>query len=111
MMPGLHQRGELSQLKERWETVPKNWELADELHYYKNRLFIPSNKELVRRLQKDVATQGSLDTSDRQKRSKKTRETSTGINSGNGSTTVSGLATNVNITNLHHTRSMDYSTQ
>jgi len=37
----------LSQLKERRETLPKNWELEDALLYYKNRLFVPSNEELL----------------------------------------------------------------
>ena len=32
---------ELSQLKAKWETLPKHWELEDGLLYYKSRLFIP----------------------------------------------------------------------
>jgi len=38
---------ELSQLKEKQEALPKHWELEDGLLYYKNRLFIPSNEELL----------------------------------------------------------------
>jgi len=41
------QKGEVSQLKERWEALPKYWELEDGLLYYKNRLFIPSKDELL----------------------------------------------------------------
>jgi len=37
---------ELSQLKEKRQTLPKHWELEDGLLYYKNRLFIPSNEEI-----------------------------------------------------------------
>ena len=45
-------RVELSKLKERRETLPKNWELEDGQLYYKNRLFIPSNEELVTEIAK-----------------------------------------------------------
>ena len=38
---------ELSRMKERDGQLPKNWELEDGLIYYKNRLFIPSNEELL----------------------------------------------------------------
>ena len=38
---------ELSQMKERNEQLPKNWELEDGLIYYKNRLFIPSKEDLI----------------------------------------------------------------
>ena len=34
-------KGELSSLKEKQESLPKNWEPEDELLYYENRLFIP----------------------------------------------------------------------
>jgi len=37
---------ELSQLKERRETLPKHWDLEDGILYYKCRLFIPSKEEL-----------------------------------------------------------------
>jgi len=37
---------ELSQLKEKQQTLPKHWEMEDGLLYYKNRLFIPSNEEI-----------------------------------------------------------------
>ena len=40
-------KGELSRMKERNEQLPKNWELEDGLIYYKNRLFIPSNEDLL----------------------------------------------------------------
>jgi len=43
---------ELSQLKEGQETLPKNWELEDGVLYYKNRLFIPSNKMLLTEIAK-----------------------------------------------------------
>jgi len=45
-------KGELSQLKERRETLPKNWELEDGLLYYKNRLFIPWKEELLTEIAK-----------------------------------------------------------
>ena len=40
-------KGELSRLKEKQESLPKNWELEDGLLYFKNRLFKPSNEELL----------------------------------------------------------------
>ena len=40
-------KGELSLMKERNEQLPKNRELEDGLIYYKNRLFIPSNEDLL----------------------------------------------------------------
>ena len=45
-------KGELSRMKERNEQLPKNWELEDGLIYYKNRLFIPSNEELLTEIAK-----------------------------------------------------------
>ena len=39
-------------MKERNEQLPKNWELEDGLIYYKNRLFIRSNKELLTEIAK-----------------------------------------------------------
>jgi len=38
---------ELSQLKEKRQTLPKYWELEDGLLNSKNRLFIPSNEEIL----------------------------------------------------------------
>ena len=38
---------ELSQLKEKQQTLAKHWQLEDGLLYYKNRLFIPSNEEIL----------------------------------------------------------------
>ena len=38
---------ELSRMKEQNEQLPKKWELEDGLIYYKNRLFIPSNVDLL----------------------------------------------------------------
>jgi len=43
---------ELSQLKEKWKTLPKYWELEDGLLYYKGRLFIPSKEELLTEIAK-----------------------------------------------------------
>jgi len=40
-------KGELSQLKEERETLPKHWELEDGLLYYKGRPFIPLKEELL----------------------------------------------------------------
>jgi len=40
-------KSELSQLKEKRQTLPKHWELEDGLLYYKNRLFIPSNEAIL----------------------------------------------------------------
>jgi len=40
-------KGQLSQLKERRETLPKKCELEDGLLYYKNGVFIPLNEELL----------------------------------------------------------------
>ena len=45
-------KGELGRMKERNEQIPKNWELEDGLIYYKNRLFIPSNEELLTEIAK-----------------------------------------------------------
>ena len=45
-------KGELSRLKEKQESLPKNWEPEDELLYYKNRLFIPWNEELLTEIAK-----------------------------------------------------------
>ena len=39
-------------MKERNEQVPKNWELEDGLIYYKKRLFIPSNEDLLTEIAK-----------------------------------------------------------
>jgi len=44
--------GELSQLKEKQQTLPKHWEPEDGLLYYKNRLFIPSNEEILTEIAK-----------------------------------------------------------
>ena len=38
---------ELRRMKEQNEQVPKNWQLEDGLIYYKNRLFVPSNEDLL----------------------------------------------------------------
>jgi len=38
---------ELSHLKEKRQILPKHWELENGLIYYKNRLFIPSNEEIL----------------------------------------------------------------
>jgi len=43
---------ELSQLKEKRETLPKHWELEDGLLYYRGRLFIPSKQELLTKIAK-----------------------------------------------------------
>jgi len=43
---------ELSQLKEKRQTLPKHWELEAGLLYYKNRLFIPSNEEILTEIAK-----------------------------------------------------------
>jgi len=42
-------KGELRQLKQRGETLPKNcqWEVEDGLLYYQNTLFIPWNQEVL----------------------------------------------------------------
>jgi len=45
-------KGELSQLKEKGQTLPKHWELEDGLLYYTNRLFIPSNEEILTEIAK-----------------------------------------------------------
>ena len=45
-------KGELSRLKERQEPLPKNWELENGLIYFKNRLFIPSDEELLTEIAK-----------------------------------------------------------
>jgi len=43
---------ELSQLKEKRQTLSRHWELEDGLLYYKNRLFIPSNEEILTEIAK-----------------------------------------------------------
>lgn len=43
---------ELSRLKEKQGSLPKNWELEDGLLYFKNRLFILSNEELLTEIAK-----------------------------------------------------------
>ena len=45
-------KGELNRLKEQREALPKHWELEDGLLYYKNRLFIPSNKAILTEIAK-----------------------------------------------------------
>jgi len=45
-------RGELTQLKEKRETLPKQWELEDGLLYYKGKGFIPSKEELLTEIAK-----------------------------------------------------------
>ena len=45
-------KGELSQLKERQEALPKHWEQEHGLLYYKNRLFILSNEKLLTEIAK-----------------------------------------------------------
>jgi len=47
----VHKR-ELSQLKERQQTLPRQGELEDGLLDYKNRLFIPSNEEILTEIAK-----------------------------------------------------------
>jgi len=43
---------DLSQLKEKRQTLPKDLELEDVLLYYKNRLFIPSNEKILTEIAK-----------------------------------------------------------
>jgi len=45
-------KGELTQLKERRETLPKHWELEDRLLYYKGGLFITPKEELLTEIAK-----------------------------------------------------------
>jgi len=45
-------KGELSQLHEIQEALPKHWELEDGLLYYKNELFISSKEELFTEIAK-----------------------------------------------------------
>ena len=45
-------KGEVSRMKEQNEQLIKNWELKDGLIYYKNRLFIPSNEDLLTEIAK-----------------------------------------------------------
>ena len=45
-------KGELSRMEERNEQLPKNWELEDGLIYYKNRLLIPLNEQLLTEIAK-----------------------------------------------------------
>ena len=39
-------------MKEQNEQLPKNWELEDGLIYYKNRLFVPSNEDVLTEIAK-----------------------------------------------------------
>jgi len=43
---------ELSQLKDKRQTLPKHWELEDGLLYYKDSLCIPSNEEILTEIAK-----------------------------------------------------------
>ena len=45
-------KGPQSRMKERNQQLPKNWELEHGLIYYKNRVFIPSNEELLTEIAK-----------------------------------------------------------
>jgi len=45
-------KGALSWLKEKREALPKHWELEDGLLYFKGRLLIPSNEELLTEIAK-----------------------------------------------------------
>ena len=48
----MERKGKLSRMKERSEQLPKNWELEDGLIYYKNRLFILSNEDILTEIAK-----------------------------------------------------------
>ena len=50
--PWLARKDELSRLKERNETLPKHWDMEDGLLYYKDRLFIPANEDLLTKIAK-----------------------------------------------------------
>ena len=45
-------KGELTRMKEQNEQLAKNLELEDRLIYYKNRLFFPSNEDLLTEIAK-----------------------------------------------------------
>ena len=48
----LARKEELSRLKENDEALPKHWDMEDGLLYYKDRLFIPSNENLLTKIAK-----------------------------------------------------------
>ena len=43
----LGRKEELSRLKDKNEVLPKHWDMEDGLLYYKDRLFIPANEDLL----------------------------------------------------------------
>ena len=48
----LSRKEELSRLKANNEALPKHWDMEDGLLYYKDRLFIPANKDLLTEIAK-----------------------------------------------------------
>ena len=48
----LARKEELSRLKENSEGLPKHWDMVDGLLYYKDRLFIPANVDLLTKIAK-----------------------------------------------------------
>ena len=48
----LARNDELSRLKENSEALPKHWYMEDGLLYYKDRLFIPANEDLLTEIAK-----------------------------------------------------------
>ena len=48
----MERKGELSQLKERQEPLPKNWELEEGRLYYKNPWFIPAEEAILKEIAK-----------------------------------------------------------
>ena len=52
----LARKEELGRLKDKNEALPKHWDIENRLLYYKDRLFIPANEDLLTEIQKDVMT-------------------------------------------------------
>ena len=52
----LARKEELSRLKGNNEALPKQWDMENGLLYYKDRLFIPANEDLLTEIQKAAMT-------------------------------------------------------
>ena len=100
---------ELSQMKEQNEQLPKNWELENGLIYYKNRLFIPLNEDLLSEIVKECNDCKVAGHFGQENTVELVTRNFYWENRPNGLTTTSDHLMSVNTTNPHNTRSMDFS--
>ena len=51
----LARKEELGRLKDKNEALPKHWDIENGLLYYKDRLFIPANEDLLTEIEKGLS--------------------------------------------------------